>query len=98
MSRVLGNILCDQGQGQIMYFLVMHLLMGCSNIKLCWCIGHMMLRVLGKILCDLDPFDHDVEGKASCDLDLGSRSNQIFLVNAFPPTPLDIAASNFAGA
>ena len=27
-----------------------------------------------------------------------SRSNQIFLVNAFPPKPLDIAASNFAGA
>ena len=23
---------------------------------------------------------------------------QIFLVNAFPPKPLDIAASNFAGA
>ena len=27
----------------------------------------------------------------------GSRSNQIFLVNAFPPKLLDIAASNFAG-
>ena len=26
------------------------------------------------------------------------RSNQIFLVNAFPSKPLDIAASNFAGA
>ena len=26
------------------------------------------------------------------------RPNQIFLVNAFPPKPLDIAASNFAGA
>ena len=27
-----------------------------------------------------------------------SRSNKIFHVNAFPPKPLDIAASNFAGA
>ena len=51
-------------------------------------------------------FCRDVEGNASFDLDLGSsfvldlgsRSNQIFLVNAFPPKPLDIAASNFAGA
>ena len=25
-----------------------------SNIKLCRCIGHMMSRVLGNILCDLD--------------------------------------------
>ena len=44
-----------------------------------------MSRVLGNISCDLDP------------LTLGSRSNQIFLVNAFPPKPLDIATSNFAG-
>ena len=28
---------------------------GCSNFKLCRCIGHMMKRVLGTILCDLDP-------------------------------------------
>ena len=41
---------------------------------------------------------HDVEGNASCDLDIGSRFNQIFLANAFPPKPLDIAASNFVGA
>ena len=27
--------------------------MGCSNIKLCWCIGYMMSRVLGNILCEL---------------------------------------------
>ena len=27
---------------------------GCSNIKLSLCIGHMMSRVLGIILCDLD--------------------------------------------
>ena len=27
-----------------------------------------------------------------------SRSNQIFLVNALPPKPLDIAASKFASA
>ena len=39
----------------------------------------------------------DVEGNASCDLDIRSRSNQIFLVNAFPLKPLDIVASNFAG-
>ena len=61
MSRVLGNILYDldpQGQGQIMYFFckcIFSLTIGCSNIKLCWCIGHMKLRVLGDILCDLDP-------------------------------------------
>ena len=33
---------------------------------------------------------HNVEGNALCDLGLGSRSNQIFLV-AFPSKPLDIA-------
>ena len=37
-----------------------------------------------------------VEGMASCDI--GSRLNQIFLVNAYPPKPLDIASSNFASA
>ena len=36
---------------------------------------------------------HDVEGNALCDL-----SNQMFPVNALPPKPLHIAASNFAGA
>ena len=41
---------------------------------------------------------HDVEGNASCDIDLVSRSNQIFLINALPPKPLDIEPSNFAGA
>ena len=41
---------------------------------------------------------HDIEGNASCYLDLGSRSYQIFLVNVLPPKPLDIEASNFAGA
>ena len=41
---------------------------------------------------------YDVEGNASCDLDLGSMSNQIFLVNALPAKPLDIEASNFVGA
>ena len=41
---------------------------------------------------------HDVEGNASCNLDLGSRSNQIFLVNAFTPKLLDIATSNIASA
>ena len=38
---------------------------------------------------------HDVEGNASCDLDLGLRSNQTFLVNAFPPKLLDIETSYF---
>ena len=71
--------------------------MGCSNIKLYWCIGRMKSRVLGNILFDIHR-SHDVEGNASCNLDPGSRLNQIFLVNAFPPKPLDIAASNFAGA
>ena len=39
---------------------------------------------------------HAVQDNApSCDLDLASRSNQIFLENAFPPKLLAIAASNF---
>ena len=37
---------------------------------------------------------HYVEGNALVTLTLG---NQIFLVNAFPLKPLDIAASNVAG-
>ena len=41
---------------------------------------------------------HDVEGNASCDLDLGQGQIKIFLVNALPPKPLDIDASNFADA
>ena len=41
---------------------------------------------------------HDVEDNASYDLGLGSRSNQIFLVNAFSPKPLDILTSNFESA
>ena len=28
---------------------------GQGNFKLCRCIGHMMYRVLGNILCDLAP-------------------------------------------
>ena len=36
-------------------------------------------------------FAGDVEGNALCYLDLGSRSNEIFFVNAFPSKPLDIA-------
>ena len=43
-------------------------------------------------------WSHDVEGNALCNLDPRSRSNQIFIVNAFPPKPLDIATSNIAGA
>ena len=38
---------------------------------------------------------HDVEGNALSDLDLGLRSNQIFLVNAFPLKLLGVATSNF---
>ena len=41
---------------------------------------------------------HDVEGNALCELDLGLRSNQIFIVNTYPTKLLDIATSNFAGA
>ena len=41
--------------------------------------------------------DTCTQDNASCDLDLGSRLNQIFLVNAFPPKPLDIATLNHAG-
>ena len=60
MKRALGNISCDldppKGQGQIMYSCkcIFSLTLGCSNIKLSWCIGHMMSKVLGNILCDLD--------------------------------------------
>ena len=64
MSRVVGNILCYlEGQGQIMYFLIciFSLTIGCSNIKLWWCIGHMKSRVLVIILCDLDPLDLGVK-------------------------------------
>ena len=41
---------------------------------------------------------HNVEGNDSCDLDPSFRSNQLLLVNAFPPKPLDIATSNCADA
>ena len=40
----------------------------------------------------------NVEGNVLCDLHLGSMSNQIYSVNAFPPKQLEIATSNFAGA
>ena len=58
MSRVLGNILYDPRSRSNNVFsckCIFSLTIGCSNIKLCWCIGHMKLRVLGNILCDLDP-------------------------------------------
>ena len=42
---------------------ILSLTMGCSNIKLCWCIGHMMSSVLGNILCDHDPLDLGVKIK-----------------------------------
>ena len=87
-SRVLGNILCDLDlldlgvKVKSCIFLVMHPLNH-------WPLQLQTLQVHRS---------HDVEGNASCDLDLGSGSNQIFLVNALPPKPLDIEASNFAGA
>ena len=43
----------------------------------------MMLRVLGNILCDLDP-KVKVKGQML-----------YFLVNVFAPKPLDVATSNF---
>ena len=60
MSRVLGNVLFDLDPKVKVKYVVsckcsFSLTIGCSNIKLCWCIGHMKLRVLGNILCDLDP-------------------------------------------
>ena len=71
MLRVLGNILCDLDpkvklNNVFSCKCIFSLTMGCSNIKLYWCIGHMKSRVLVNILCDLDP------------LDLGSRSNNVF--------------------
>ena len=57
MWRVLGNISCDLDPRSNNVFsskCIFSLTMGCSNIKLCWCIGHMMERVLGNIKCDLD--------------------------------------------
>ena len=59
---------------------IFSLTMGCSNIKLCWCMGHMMSRVLGNISCDLDP------------LDPGSRSNNVFSCKCIS---LTIGGSNF---
>ena len=55
---------------------------GSSNNKLHRCIGHMMWRVLGNILCDFE----------------GQGQIKYFLVNASPPKQLEVAASNFAGA
>ena len=43
----------------------------------------MMLRVLGNILCDLDPKVKD--------------QIMYFLVNVSPPKGLDVATSNFVG-
>ena len=68
MSRVMGNILSDldlrsRSNNVFSCKCIFSLTMGCSNIKLCWCIGHMMSRVMGNILCDLD---------------LRSRSNNVF--------------------
>ena len=68
MLRVLGNILCDLDPKikVINVFsckCIFSLTMGCSNIKLCWCIGHMKSRVLVSILCDLDSLDLRVKVK-----------------------------------
>ena len=43
---------------------IFSLTMGCSNIKLCWCIGHIMSRVLDNILYNLDPLDLGVKVKS----------------------------------
>ena len=76
MSRVLGNICVTLTPGQgcdldprsrsnnvFSCKCIYSLTMGSSNIKFCWCIGHIKLRVLGNILCDLDPFDLGVKVK-----------------------------------
>ena len=66
MSRVLGSISCDFDPRSNHVFpckCIFSLTMGCSNIKLCWCIGHIKSRVLGNILCDLDPLDLGVKVK-----------------------------------
>ena len=53
MQRALGNISCDLKVK--VKKCIFSLAVGCSNIKLYWCIGHMMSRVLVNILCDLEP-------------------------------------------
>ena len=65
MSRVLGIILCDLKRSNNVFSCkcIFSLTMGCSNIKLCWCIGHMKSRVLVNILSDLDPLDLGVKVK-----------------------------------
>ena len=95
MSRALGNISCDHDPltlgsrpNNVFSCKCISLTIGRSNFKLCRYIGQAH-DVEGIASCDLDP---------ACDLDSGSRSNQKFLVNAFPPKPLDIATSNFTGA
>ena len=61
MSRLLGDLSCDldpkvKVKGQIMYFLEnaspRNVLEVATSI-FCLCIGHLMLRVLGNISCDL---------------------------------------------
>ena len=59
MSRVLGNFLCDldpkvKVNNVFSCKFIFSLTMGFSNIKFCWCKGHIKSRVLGNILCDLD--------------------------------------------
>ena len=56
MSSVLGNILCDLDSCKCIFYLTI----GCSNMKLCWCIGHMKSGVLGNILCDLGSRSNNV--------------------------------------
>ena len=68
MSKVLGNIRVTLALGSRSNHVfsckcIFSLTMGCSNIKLCWFISHMMPRVLGNILCDLDPLDLGVKVK-----------------------------------
>ena len=68
MSRVLGNIfvtLTTRSRSNNVFSCkcIFSLTMGCSNFKLCWCIGHKKSRVLGNILCDLDPHYFGVKVK-----------------------------------
>ena len=61
MKRALGKISCvldpkDKVKSNNVFscYVIFSLTVGCSNIKLCWCIDHMMSKVLGNISCDLD--------------------------------------------
>ena len=85
MSKVLDNILYD-GQAQRLNNVCLKCIsinVGSSDFDIYRCIVHIMSRVLGKIPCaKIKVKDHKM----------------YFLVNAYPPLPLDVTTSNFAGA